>query len=154
MTKRTDLMRLPSTNYKTTKHCVAYLDMLGTKGKICEDNDSKFLNYLNMIYYDAINQADWLSADKKEKVFVKIFSDNILLAIETEDDATREENITTILNLVANICKYLPFRLTLQTNGANFLEKFFLKSQKDENLKYYAISQNHNQLEVYFEISS
>ena len=124
MTKHTGLTRFPSTNYKTTKHCVAYLDMLGAKRKICEDTDSKFLNYLNMIFGDAIKEADWLSADIKEKIFVKIFSDNILFAIETEDDAMREENITTILNLVANICNE-AFDFGYLLRGAIVENEFF-----------------------------
>ena len=104
MTKHTGLTRFPSTNYKTTKHCVAYLDMLGAKRKICEDTDSKFLNYLNMIFGDAIKEADWLSADIKEKIFVKIFSDNILFAIETEDELTREKKY---YNYFKSSSKYL-----------------------------------------------
>ena len=124
MTKHTGLTRFPSTNYKTTKHCVAYLDMLGAKRKICEDTDSKFLNYLNMIFGDAIKEADWLSADIKEKIFVKIFSDNILFAIETEDELTREKNITTILNLVANICNE-AFDFGYLLRGAIVENEFF-----------------------------
>ena len=124
MTKHTGLTRFPSTNYKTTKHCVAYLDMLGAKRKICEDTDSKFLNYLNMILGDAIKEADWLSADIKEKIFVKIFSDNILFAIETEDELTREKNITTILNLVANICNE-AFDFGYLLRGAIVENEFF-----------------------------
>ena len=124
MTKHTGLTRFPSTNYKTTKHCVAYLDMLGAKRKICEDTDSKFLNYLNMIFGDVIKEADWLSADIKEKIFVKIFSDNILFAIETEDELTREKNITTILNLVANICNE-AFDFGYLLRGAIVENEFF-----------------------------
>ena len=49
MVIRTGLARKPWTNYKTSNHIIAYLDILGAKDMICNDNDFNFLNHLNMI---------------------------------------------------------------------------------------------------------
>ncbi len=118
---RTGGMRKPQTNYKTSEYCVAYLDILGAKSHICEDIDEKFLNYLNMFYEDAHIEASVFSED----VFVKIFSDNILLAIKIEkDDANKENKITTILSLVGNIQNEV-LRYGYLTRGAIVEGEFF-----------------------------
>ena len=51
MTQRTGDARFPRTNYKTSQHCIAYLDMLGGKNVICNDPQSEHLNKINMIFY-------------------------------------------------------------------------------------------------------
>ena len=102
MTIRTGNMRNPQTNYKTSRHCVAYLDILGGKNKICADKDNTFLNTLNMVFQDAIEETNFLF--RKETIFTKIFSDNILLAVEIEDNNNQtEEKISSLLNLTANV---------------------------------------------------
>ncbi len=53
MVTRTGSARFPSTDYKTSNHVIAYLDILGATNKICNDNDFSFLNYLNMFMEDA-----------------------------------------------------------------------------------------------------
>lgn len=98
MTIRTGNARFPKTNYKTSRHCVAYLDMLGGKNVICNDTQSEHLNKINMIFYDALEESKMFAAD----IFVKIFSDNILLAIPTDNDS-RGKNIEKIVGLVNNI---------------------------------------------------
>lgn len=103
MVIRTGITRNPSTNYKTSKHCVAYLDILGTKNKIYEDNDGKFLNYLNMLCKDAISEASNAKAFGYNDFFVKIFSDNMLFAVNTEDDNTRLDKISLMLCIISNI---------------------------------------------------
>ena len=95
--------RTPKTNYKTTRYCVAYLDMLGGKKIICNDDTSEHLNKINMIYGDAIYEAKSIAKEADSPIFVKIFSDNLLLAIQTDDDKTRTENIEKIISVVNNI---------------------------------------------------
>lgn len=104
MVTRTGYTRFPSTNYKTSKHCVAYLDILGSKNKIYEDKNADFLNYLNMFCKDAISEASNAKYLAKDNVFVKIFSDNMLFAINTENDKTRLDRITAMFALLL-ICK-------------------------------------------------
>ncbi len=97
MTKRTGDARFPSTKYKTSQHCVAYLDFLGGADIILHDDQDKHLNIINMIFEDALNESKMITND----IFVKIFSDNILLAIPT-NDGDREQKIGNIINLVSN----------------------------------------------------
>ena len=86
MVIRTGLARFPSTNYKTSNYIIAYLDILGAKQMICNDDNFDFLNHLNMFMEDAIQESGGGVFLKKEKIFVKIFSDNILLAIELKEN--------------------------------------------------------------------
>lgn len=104
MVLRTGYARFPSTNYKTSNYIIAYLDMLGAKQMICNDSNFDFLNHLNMFMEDAIEESGGGIFPKKEEIFVKIFSDNILLAIELkENDEQRDNKIATLFNTVANI---------------------------------------------------
>lgn len=98
MTQRTGDARFPRTNYKTSKHCIAYLDILGGKNIICNDDKNEHLNKINMIFEDALCESKIFAND----IFVKIFSDNILLALPTEGEC-RKQNIANIIGLVRNI---------------------------------------------------
>lgn len=104
MVLRTGYTRFPSTNYKTSNHVIAYLDILGATNMICNDDNFDFLNHLNMLMGDAIEESGGGIFPHKEKIFIKIFSDNILLAIELkENDERREDKIAALFNTVANI---------------------------------------------------
>ena len=97
MTKRTGEARFPRTKYKTSLYCVAYLDFLGGTDIILHDDQNKHLNIINMIFEDALFEAKMLAKD----IFVKIFSDNILLALPT-DKGKRAQKIEKLINLVSN----------------------------------------------------
>lgn len=97
MTLRTGDARFPRTNYKTSRYCVAYLDFLGGTDIIRHDDQNKHLNIINMIFEDAKKESQIFF----QGAFVKIFSDNILLALPTDND-NREQNIKSIVNLVSN----------------------------------------------------
>lgn len=97
MTKRMGEARFPRTDYKTSKYCVAYLDFLGGTDIILHDDQNKHLNIINMIFEDAKQESKIFARG----TFVKIFSDNILLALPTDND-DREKNIKSIINLVSN----------------------------------------------------
>ena len=89
--------------YATERHCVAYLDVLGAK-KFMAENSDKFLNDLNSIYFDAVSDVIATGFVTGETVEVKIFSDNMLLAIKTGDNPEEAKGkITKILNVAANI---------------------------------------------------
>ena len=104
MVIRTGLARKPWTNYKTSNHIIAYLDILGAKDMICNDNNFDFLNHLNMFMEDAIEESGGGIFPKEEEIYIKIFSDNILLAIELkENDEQKDNKIATLFNTVANI---------------------------------------------------
>lgn len=104
MVQRTGNARFPSTNYKTSNHIIAYLDILGAKQMICNDNNFDFLNYLNMFIEDAIEESGGGIFKHKEEIYIKIFSDNILLAIELKENDDRiDSKIAALFNTVANI---------------------------------------------------
>ena len=120
---RTGLMKKPQTNYKTSRYCIAYLDILGGKNIIHNDSNHEFLNLLNMIYKDAIEETHFIF--RNEDIFTKIFSDNILFAIKSEEkDIQTEEKISTLLNLIANtILEALRYGFLMR--GAITLGDFF-----------------------------
>ena len=99
MVYRTGKMRYPQTQLCTSKYCIAYLDILGSKNLIDNDKNNEFLNYLNMLCGDAL-----LEVSSNKDIFIKIFSDNILLAVSTECEIqTRKERIEALINRVGNI---------------------------------------------------
>lgn len=92
------------TPINTNKYCISYLDFLGAEKFMKDDQDNKFLNDLNSIYFDAIHDVEFIGFVSQKDIFVKIFSDNILLAIKIdENDTNRKEKITKIINLTGNI---------------------------------------------------
>lgn len=104
MVIRTAGMREPKTNYKQSKYCIAYLDILGGKNLICKDSDNTFLNHLNMFFEDAICEAETANIFDNKDIIVKFFSDNILLAIKLNNrDTNRTNKLTKLLNIVGNI---------------------------------------------------
>ena len=123
MPLRTGDLRNPQTNYKTSIHCVAYLDILGGKNKICADKDNTFLNTLNMVFQDAVEETNFLF--RKDDIFTKIFSDNILFAIQIEEnDNKAEEKLLSILNLAGNtITEALRYEFLMR--GAITIGDFF-----------------------------
>ena len=123
--QRTGLARFPSTNFKTSNHLIAYLDILGATDLICKDNDFSFLNHLNMFMEDAIEESGGGIFPKEEDIFVKIFSDNIVLAIKLkENDERRDDKIATLFNTVANIYNEI-FRYGYLMRGAIVEGEFF-----------------------------
>ena len=98
MTERTGGERFPKTHYQTSRYCIAYLDMLGGADVICQDDKCEHLNTINMIFEDALRESKLFAND----IFVKIFSDNILLAVPTTNE-DRIDNIQKIIVLVSNI---------------------------------------------------
>lgn len=88
----------------TSNYCVAYLDVLGAKNYMKGDLADKFLNDLNSIYFDAINDISFTNYVTQKDILVKIFSDNILLGIQiNENDDLRKDKIEKILNIAGNI---------------------------------------------------
>lgn len=88
----------------TSNYCVAYLDVLGAENYMKGDLADKFLNNLNSIYFDAINDISFTNYVTQKDIQVKIFSDNILLGIQiNENDGLRKDKIEKILNITGNI---------------------------------------------------
>lgn len=104
MVLRTGDTSTPQTNYKTSNYCIAYLDILGATKMIENDKDFDFLNHLNMFMVDAISESGNGIFKRQEEMKIKIFSDNILIALKLNpEDSKRDFKIGVLFNAVANI---------------------------------------------------
>ena len=65
---------------KSSNHFVAYIDILGAR-KLMEQQNDKFLNDLNSIYFDTLNEVILTNVVSNKDIYLKIFSDNILILI-------------------------------------------------------------------------
>lgn len=93
--------RFPKLN--TSKYCIAYLDFLGAEKSMLK-KDNKFLNDLYSVYFNALHNVAFTNVVNQKDINIKIFSDNILLAVKIEiDDPNRAAKIEKIINLAGNI---------------------------------------------------
>lgn len=78
---------------KPQKHVIAYLDMLGTTAKIAQADDYMNLYQLYTIYNAAVQFSENKALRKSRfgKIVVKIFSDNIIMAIPLNSDDDIED---------------------------------------------------------------
>ncbi|MDE5682418.1 MAG: hypothetical protein K2I05_08880, partial [Mailhella sp.] len=87
---------------KSSNHFVAYIDILGAR-KLMEQPNDKFLNDLNSIYFDALWDVTFTNGVTKKDIYTKIFSDNILIAVQTtKDDINRQEKLKKLINITGN----------------------------------------------------
>lgn len=107
---------------------VAYIDILGAR-KFMKQKNNRFLNDLNSIYYEAMNDVIFTNVVTKKDIYIKIFSDNILIAVEvSEDDDNRKEKLEKIINLAGNFYNNI-LRYGYLARGAITEGNFY----KDEN---------------------
>lgn len=107
-----------------SNYFVAYLDILGAS-KYMQDNSEQFLNDLNVIYENAMNDVIFTNVLSKKDIAIKIFSDNILIAVKTtKQDIDRQSKLVKIINLVGNLyCNAL--RLGYLVRGSITEGKFY-----------------------------
>ena len=92
-----ELAKIKSYNYY-----VSYIDILGARKLMLQNNDN-FLNDLNSIYFDAIRDVEFTNAVTRKDIYIKIFSDNILIAVQTtKNDINRVAKLEKIINLSGN----------------------------------------------------
>ena len=83
----------------TEKYYVAYLDFLGMKKLIAIDEKDECLNNLKDIYDKAVEDKQYQNKFSKE-IFMKIFSDNIVIAHKcSSHNNENKEIIRAIINL-------------------------------------------------------
>ena len=88
----------------TSNYCIVYLDILGAENFMKGKSADKFLNDLNSIYYDAIREVSFNNFVSQKDINVKIFSDNILLAIKiNKNDSFRSNKIEKLINITGII---------------------------------------------------
>ena len=74
--------------YKMEEYVVAFIDILGASKKI-RDNSEESLNIVHTVYEKALASREQLyenNSIKKLKPLVKIFSDNIVIAVPTKEN--------------------------------------------------------------------
>lgn len=112
-------------NLKTSNYCIAYLDVMGSKNYIYSENTNIFLNDLNAIIEDAIFVTNNTKKYANVEIFYKIFSDNILFAVEIIPfENERKNKIEKLINLVCN-CAYESIKRGYLIRGAITEGDFF-----------------------------
>ncbi len=122
------------TKKHTTDHIIAYLDLLGVKNKIKEDYLDDYLNLLDKIYLETIDRLKKIqSLFESEKVpllenfKIKIFSDNILLAlpVDNSDEKTLTGKCALFIMFIAVMqCHFLQYVEILR--GGITIDKLFI----------------------------
>lgn len=84
----------------TEKYFIVYLDLLGSKNRIMGEESEKWLNVINELYSAALKYQKNLLNDvyTSEKSYVKIFSDNIILAVKVPEDPASYSNALYFLS--------------------------------------------------------
>ncbi len=85
----------------TSKYCIAYLDVLGAT-KFMKDDSDKFLSDLDSIYRTAQKNVNLKHKRTGVNVSVKIFSDNILLALKLKENNDDIEKILYLAGYIYN----------------------------------------------------
>jgi len=89
-------------------YVIAFIDLLGSKSKIMNDNDHVFFNQIRHLYTNVASKFDGFDGGH---IKMRIYSDNILFARRISDD---EEN--KILNLHQMTCIVAMFQLLSTLN--------------------------------------
>ena len=113
-------------NLKTSKYYVAFLDILGAKYYMSM-NDSKFLNDINNIYNESLQLLNKIETKLKQKISVKIFSDNILLAVKLNiKEEFEKEKFERLINL-AGLIQNVALKYGYLIRGAITCGDFYIK---------------------------
>lgn len=109
---------------KRSNYFVAYLDILGAS-KYMQDDNEQFLRDLNTLYEDTMQDIMLTNILSKKNLVIKIFSDNILIAVKTtKQDIDRQSKLVKVINLVGNLyCNAL--RLGYLVRGSITEGKFY-----------------------------
>lgn len=118
------------TKLKPSNYVIAYLDILGATEYMRNDSQ-QFLKDLKSIYEKASMDINFTKVVHKKNIFIKIFSDNILIAVKTSrNDINRTNKIVTVANLVGNIYdNALEYGYLIRgciTEGEFFRDKLFV----------------------------
>ncbi len=69
---------------ETTNYLVAYIDLLGTSALIKQDKDNDALNLIHSVYEELLHSTAFAMQHIINNLQVKIFSDNIILAVPAD----------------------------------------------------------------------
>lgn len=78
---------MPEQELKLSTYYVLYMDILGVKDKINSDNSEDFLKELNSLYQEVLKGINLVGKEINNiKIETKIFSDNIIIAINKDNN--------------------------------------------------------------------
>ncbi len=103
---------IENVEHKLEEYVVAFIDILGSSKKIREDSE-KSLNIVHKIYETALTQCEKLydnEAIKNLKPIVKIFSDNIVIAVPTKQNGDFSAFISIAILSAAIQHHFLQYR--------------------------------------------
>lgn len=113
---------------KLHPYYLAYIDILAVKEAINSDKSEEYLEKINCLYNDVIEGLERVKSDKFFiKPEIKIFSDNIVIAIKKEYPYTFIEEIKQdlLINTVAYF-QMLGLKYSFLTRGGITVENLFL----------------------------
>ena len=84
-------------NYYCTKHAIAYIDLLGIKEEIKDNQDQCLKNMAKALFFANEVRKRGTSFNFFEKMKTKAFSDNIVFAIEIADEIDTETALTGVI---------------------------------------------------------
>ena len=85
-------------NIHTLKYYLLYLDILGMEKRINSSNSEHYLNIINDLYMKTIQTIRNLYEEiNNVKINVRIFSDNIVIAIRQEDKLITTKEVLNAL---------------------------------------------------------
>jgi hypothetical protein len=115
------------------KYFVAYLDMLGSKEKIRDEQNGEWLNKINTLYQDAWKYS--LNLQKTythEKPIFKIFSDNIVIAEKVPEKSDKKGNsILRLLYLLAYFQKHALIDFEWLVRGCVTMGELYIRDPSD-----------------------
>ena len=120
----------PPSNPPTQKeHIVAYLEIMDCEKKMQNPQDSDLLlAQLARIYNDVVQWPDRVKAAGHPAITVKIFSHNVLIAMETGDDNHYPANCYSVAKFCIGF-QTMALTYGLFLHGAMTLGKFVNKEQ-------------------------
>ncbi len=88
---------------KFDEYVIAYIDFLGVKGKMQGDNSYDALQKLRFLLFGSKKVANYIgSINKVGDYFIRIFSDNIVIAQKFDEEKAGDQ-IISIIDLIINI---------------------------------------------------
>jgi len=89
-----------SEELRTEKYFIVYLDLLGSENRIIGENSEKWLNVINNLYSTSLTYKKKLLKNVyiHENSHVKIFSDNIVVAVKVPEDSASYSNALDFLS--------------------------------------------------------
>lgn len=112
-----------------SKYYLLYIDILGMEKKIDSDDSEYYLNIINMLYKKTIQTIQKLYEEINNiKIDIRIFSDNIVIAIKQEDNqiSTRESIKQTLIIEIAAFFQVLALLYALPVRGGITIDDFYI----------------------------